>query len=75
MEQQSVGVTILAEKFILPLLGRINDDRSIQNMCLTKLLTLVNSRAIVDFMSDLHIILSPIFQKYSVDSRSLLSFD
>lgn len=65
----------MAEKFILPLLGRINDDRSIQNMCLTKLLTLVNSRPIVDFMSDLHIILSPIFQKYTVDSRSLLSFD
>ena len=65
----------MTEKFILPLLSRINDDRSIKNLCLTKLLTLVNSRAIVDFMSDLHIILSPIFQKYSVDSRSLLSFD
>jgi len=61
VEQQSQALLIMSEKFILPLLTLLKDDRSVQNSHLTKLITLVNSRAIVDFMSDLHIVLSTIF--------------
>jgi hypothetical protein len=52
----------------------IKDDRSVQNTNLTKLITLVNSKTIVDFMSDLHIVLSQIYVKYT-DNRNLLQFE
>jgi len=64
----------LVENFILPILGMIKDDRSVQNTNLTKLITLVNSKTIVDFMSDLHIVLSQIYVKYT-DNRNLLQFE
>lgn len=76
IENQSQAVLILAEKFMLPLLTMLKDDRSVQNSYLTKLITLVNSRAIVDFMSDLHLVLAPIYHRYcGNDYKQLLQFD
>ena len=56
-ESKTLAVLLTVEKFILPLLNKHNDLRSKQNNNLIKLITLVNSKVMVDFMSDLHQVL------------------
>lgn len=65
VESQSQAVIILVEKFILPLLNLLKDERSVQNSFMQRLITLVNSQKIVDFMSDLHVVLNPIYGRYA----------
>lgn len=71
VSDQTQAVLILIENLVLPLL-RQTTDRSLQQANLSKLITLVNQAEIVDFMSDLHQVLQPIYHNYTVDSKGLM---
>jgi hypothetical protein len=48
------AVLLLVVKFILPLSGTVNDYRSIASPYLTKLIALINTKPLHDFLKDLH---------------------
>jgi hypothetical protein len=74
IEQKTQGVILTVEKFILPLLNSHRDQRTQQSTLLSKLISLVNSQVIVNFMSDLHQVLGLIYVKYT-DNHNLMTFD
>jgi hypothetical protein len=53
--------------FILPLLNKnVGRARKIQNSRLTKLITVANTRTMIDFMSDLFVVISgDVFTRYT----------
>ena len=53
VDDKPQAVLVTVEKFIIPLLTNIKDDRSVQNTKLNKLIQLANTKLIVEFMGDL----------------------
>ena len=69
------AVLLTVEQFILPLSGRKSDGRSIQNSQVSKLVNLVNSRVMVDFMGELFCALSDIYPRYCDANCSQMTFE
>ena len=51
--------------FILPIHSKLSLTKSAQNKHISKLINLVNSRKLVDFMSELYCTLQDIYPKYT----------
>ena len=69
----------MIEDFILPLSNKITEAKQTQNAHISKLINLVNSKLMVDFMSELFCILQDLYPKYAGlggnKSNDLMTFD
>ena len=71
-----MAVKNLIEDYVLPLCSKITSAKQAQTVHINKLINLVNSKVMVDFMSELFCTLQELFPKY-VGSHSckLMTFD
>ena len=74
-ENPKSAVLLLVEQFVLSLLGRQNDGRSIQNTQVSRLVNLVNSKIMVDFMGELFYALSDIYPRYTDGGSDMMTFE
>ncbi len=73
---KSQAVLLTIEQFVLPLLNQVSKNRQIQNTRLTKLITVANTKVMIDFMSDLFtVVTGDIFLRYTADTNERMSFE
>ena len=65
---EQVAVTSLIEDFILPLFNKVTDAKQDESNKIGKLINLVNSKVMVDFMSELFCTLQDLYPKYATES-------
>lgn len=63
------------EQFIIHLLYKQKDARSIQNTHISKLVNLVNSKIMVDFMGELFYALNDIYPRYTDANTDMMNFE
>jgi len=74
-ESNSQSVLYTVEQYILPLLGKVNVERSVQNTRLTKLIALANTKVMVEFMTDLFtVVTQDIYHRYTL-VKGQMTFD
>jgi len=69
-----VAIKNLIEDFILPLHSKLLEVKSFQHIHISKLINLVNSKIMIEFMSELFCSLQDVYPKYAQGS-SQMKFD